>query len=83
MKRHDNDSLNQTKAKYWTGRPPQEDDFGLPILSEFVDGVTSENGKWAFMNPVSYKAHGIGRLGTGYGQRYKKQADGRWLKVEG
>jgi hypothetical protein len=75
--------LSQTKvARYWIGRPPQDDDFGLPIIDQFVDGVTKQ-GPWAFMNPVSYREHGVGRLGTGYGQRYKRQTDGRWLKVEG
>jgi hypothetical protein len=35
------------------------------------------------MTLKSWRLHGFGKLGTGYGQKYEKQADGRWLKVEG
>lgn len=68
--------------KYWTGSVGDEDDFGHPIRDEFIDGVT-RMGPWANMSPYSWKVHGVGQLGTGRGQRYKKQDDGRWLKVEG
>ena len=34
------------------------------------------------MTPASHDYYGRG-LGTGYGQKYMKQADGKWLKVEG
>lgn len=70
------------KQRYWSGNPPEEDDFGLTIKDEFIDGRTTI-GPWAFMTPTSWKRIGVGRLGLGYGQRYKKQDDGRWLKVEG
>ncbi len=70
-------------AKYWTGEIGPGDDFGMPIHDEFIDGRMKIGGKWANMSPESWKQHGIGVLGTGYGQRYKKQADGKWLKVEG
>lgn len=72
----------QPKQKFWQGGVPQKDDFNRTITDEFIDGVTVM-GPWATMNPESYRTFGMGRLGTGYGQRYKKQADGRWLKVEG
>lgn len=70
------------KQIYWTGTPPQTDDFGLMIIDEFIDGKTVM-GPWAFMTPSSWREIGIGVLGMGYGQRYKKQDDGKWLKVEG
>ncbi len=66
---------------YWAGQVPQADDFGRPIGSCFIDGRT-HSGPWAFMTPATFAVHGIG-LGQGKGQRYEKQADGRWLKVEG
>ena len=66
---------------YWSGDPGEKDDFGFPIKDEFIDGKT-QMGPWANMAPSTFKIHGIG-LGQGYGQRYKKQADGRWLKIEG
>ena len=80
--KHDDIHERDVTPKYWTGSPPHKDDFGVPIKKEFIDGVTRQ-GPWAFMTLSSWKVHGTGRLGTGYGQRYKKQTDGRWLKVEG
>lgn len=78
-----------TKQVFWSGSigPTDHtgrlfDDFLEPIEDEFIDGKT-KMGPWANMSPASFAKYGIGRLGTGHGQRYKKQADGRWLKVEG
>jgi hypothetical protein len=70
------------EKKYWAGSPNSKDDFGLVISRAFIDGKTI-HGPWAIMTPSSWRAHGIGRLGTGYGQKYEKQADGRWLKTKG
>jgi hypothetical protein len=63
------------------GDVPAQDNFGNDITLEFIDGRTNL-GPWATMTPASWRQYGTG-LGTGYGQRYQKQADGRWLKVEG
>jgi hypothetical protein len=68
--------------RFWTGDVPAKDDFGMTINDEFIDGKT-RSGPWATMTPMSWRAMGIGMLGLGRGQRYRKQADGRWLKVEG
>jgi hypothetical protein len=68
-------------SKYWQGSTRSTDDFGRPITTEFVDGKTVM-GPWASMAPESFRIFGVG-LGNGRGQRYVKQADGRWLKVEG
>jgi hypothetical protein len=71
------------KPRYWMGDVGRYDDFGRVIEDEFIDGVTF-GGPWAIMTPQSWRKQGSGRvLGTGRGQRYKKQADGKWLKVEG
>lgn len=69
---------------YWCGHIGSIDDYSNPISDEFIDGRT-RTGPWAIMNPDSWRRFGGtgGRLGTGLGQRYKKQPDGRWLKVEG
>lgn len=69
--------------RYWQGEIGPGDDFGRPIHDEFIDGKMHGRNQWAIMSPDSWERSGIGKLGTGYGQRYKKQADGRWLKVEG
>ena len=72
--------------RFWTGHVPATDDFGEPIEHRtggvFVDGKT-RHGPWAFMTHSSWVLEGVGRLGPGYGQKYQRQADGRWLKVEG
>jgi hypothetical protein len=80
---------NQTEAGvYWLSPVLENDDFGEPIIDEFIDGRTAY-GPWAIMSPLSYTIHGpldasgLPLLGTGHGQRFRKQLDGRWLKVEG
>jgi hypothetical protein len=39
-------------------------------------------GPWAIMSEASWQRKGIGRTGIGFGQKYEKQEDGKWLKVE-
>lgn len=68
--------------KYWIGDVSSQDDFGKPIKGVFVDGKT-RMGPWAIMSPESFRIHGVGKYGTGYGQRYVKGASGKWVKVEG
>jgi hypothetical protein len=67
--------------RYWIGSVGPKDDFGQKIEDEFIDGHTAM-GPWAIMTPSSHRIYGFG-LGTGRGQRYERQADGKWLKVEG
>jgi hypothetical protein len=69
--------------KYWTGDVPAKDDFGMTISDEFIDGRMRGRSQWAMFAPMSWRTMGIGILGLGYGQRYRKQKDGRWVKVEG
>jgi hypothetical protein len=77
-----NKGLVMSKEKYWIGTIGGKDDFGATITTDFVDGKTW-NGPWAIMAPSTWKRQGCGKLGLGFGQWYRKQADGRWLKVEG
>ena len=70
------------KLVYWLSPLGDNDDFGDPYSTGMIDGKTV-HGPWANMTPASWAKHGIGRLGQGYGQRYEKQSNGRWLKVEG
>jgi hypothetical protein len=70
------------EKKFWVGDVPSVSDFGGNITDEFIDGATRQ-GPWGLMTPAEFVIHGRGDLGTGRGQRYKKQSDGKWLKVEG
>lgn len=69
-------------AKYWLGDVGEQDDFGVYYDLYMIDGKTKQ-GPWANMTMESWKRHGVGKLGLGFGQKYKKQLDGRWLKVAG
>lgn len=70
------------EAVYWLSPVDKNDDFGDTIKDVMIDGKTKQ-GPWGLMTPASWAKHGVGKLGTGYGQKYQKQTDGKWLKVEG
>ena len=75
------------REKYWMSAVPELDDFGIKIKDEFIDGKTIM-GPWALMTPRSWKQYGVGKLGTGLGQRYKLNPASNiphqtWIKVEG
>ena len=70
------------KKKYWMTPLGEDDDFGHKFGDTMYDGKTIQ-GPWANMSENSWRAYGIGKLGLGCGQKYEKQADGRWLKVDG
>jgi hypothetical protein len=74
----------ESKKVYWQGSLRSVDDFDVPYDGTMYDGRTI-HGPWANMTETSWQLHAFNphRLGTGYGQKYKQQADGRWLKVEG
>jgi hypothetical protein len=70
------------KPVYWVGQPDANCDLcGNPIGKLFVDGRT-RMGSWANMCRACHSAYGLG-VGTGKGQRFQKQPDGRWLKTGG
>jgi hypothetical protein len=83
-------ALNDNKPKYdpsktyWLSSVPAADDFGQPIKDVFIDGAT-KMGPWGLMTPLSYSMFGRypDQLGTGIGQKYEKQSNGTWMKVEG
>ncbi len=68
--------------RYWMGDVGADDDFNEPIDDTFYDGATIM-GPWGIMTPRSWRRVGCGRVGLGFAQKYEKQDDGRWLKVEG
>jgi hypothetical protein len=74
--------MNAKQPRYWTGSAPTQCDIDKrPITTEFVDGKTTV-GPWANMCPQCFQRYGVG-IGTGRGQRYVKQEDGRFMKTEG
>jgi hypothetical protein len=67
---------------YWAGKP-EKDDFGQPIKDVIYDART-RMGSWAFMTFESWEQYRASPdLGTGFGQKFRKQDDGRFLKVLG
>jgi hypothetical protein len=76
------DTVRKPRGMYWMGTTPMQCDIcQRPIDGTFIDGATSR-GPWATMDPNCHEVFGRG-LGTGRGQRYERQPDSRWLKVEG
>lgn len=73
-----------SKRVYWAGELGEKDNFGRPYGRVMIDGKT-RYGPWANMSERSWMVEGGtgGVFGTGLAQKYEKQADGRWLKVEG
>jgi hypothetical protein len=82
MKTNKHSQPPKTPKKYWMGHIGPTDDFGQPIKDTVYDGKT-RMGPWAMMTPSSWRTYGVGQTGTGFAQKYEKQDDGRWLKVEG
>jgi hypothetical protein len=73
--------MSNDKKVYWMSPLGYRDDFGVIYGNVVIDGKTKQ-GTWSNMTALSWTDHGVGRLGTGYGQMYKKQPDG-WIKIEG
>ena len=67
--------------KYWMGSVNDCDFCHSKIDTEFIDGATT-SGPWALMCPKCFNIHGTG-LGLGKGQRYKKDKNGKFEKIEG
>lgn len=73
---------------YWAGPRPKEcEGCGLPIFTEFFDIATTVNGRrgpWGCLcRSCAVLGPGCGYIGPGYGQKYERQDDGRFLKTEG
>lgn len=67
---------------YWIG--PLSDScqlYGIPFGSTMYDANLPGIGWGNFCERAFIENRG--RLGTGFGQKYEKQIDGRWMKVAG
>ena len=67
------------RKKIWMGST-KCDICGEELTKTLIDGRTS-NGSWAVMCPKCHKVHGVG-LGTGKGQKYVRDTEGDFVKVE-
>lgn len=67
--------------RYLQAETMVHDDFGVEIGSVVYDGRT-KMGPWATMSEASYKKYGVG-LGTGRGQKYRRNEQGHFIKEEG
>ena len=71
--------------RYYSAEKLTVDDFGVPFTmaeGEVVYDAKTTHGPWGTMTETSYQLYGIG-LGTGLGQKYRRQANGEFHKVEG
>lgn len=69
-----------SKEVYWSGVVEECQLCGGQLSSTMYDARTPRG--WANTCHSCFRSYGL-QLGTGRGQKYKRQADKRWLKVEG
>lgn len=73
-------------TRYVSAEGREADDFGQKFTMEegehMYDAITVM-GPWACMSEASFLAYGIGRLGLGLGQKYRRDNNGHLVKVEG
>ena len=76
--------MAEEKQVFWLSKPPTRcETCSNDIKSIFYDAKT-RMGPWACMCSMCfYIGPGIGQLGTGFGQKYELQEDGKWLKTGG
>lgn len=74
-------------ARYLSAEQMTEDDFGDKFTGKpgelVYDARIRGHSCWATMTDSSWKKHGIGQLGLGLGQCYKRDEQGRLMKVGG
>lgn len=69
--------------KYWMGVVSKCDVCDKELTTIMYD-MKTRMGPWACMcSNCAMGGIGIGKLGLGLGQEYKKQPDGKWLKTAG
>lgn len=74
--------VNQHTRVYWGGSPVVNCDLCTrPLIKKFYDAKTNR-GPWGMLCNSCFITDGVG-LGTGRGQKFERQSDGRWLKTGG
>ena len=69
------------EERYYVGPPTDCDICRDKITDVFYDCATVM-GPWGNLCPDCFERYSYG-LGTGRGQKYNKQGNGRWLKTAG
>jgi hypothetical protein len=70
-------------VRYWMGPPPLKcEACSLPITHRFHDARLKAFNCWGNVCDGCHEAYGFGH-GTGNGQQYERQPDGRWMKTKG
>lgn len=72
--------------RYMSAERMAADDFGVVFTraeGELVYDAKTTAGPWATMTAQSFALHGTGALGTGLGQKYRRNAVGQLWHVEG
>ena len=72
--------------RYVSAERRTEDDFHEPFTmkeGETVFDAKTKAGPWATMTQRSFAQHSMGKLGTGYCQKYERQKNGELHKVDG
>lgn len=77
----DDTNISGDNCTVYAGSPRECDLCERAISFRFYDAKTSL-GPWANMCPTCFKVAGVG-LGTGLGQLYERQTEGRYCKIAG
>lgn len=71
----------EVKPVYWAGEPGVCNHCDRPIDGSFIDGRLP-NGQWGNFDLACARVLRV-TTGAGRGQMYRRQEDGRYMKVEG
>lgn len=72
-------------TRYLSAERMTNDDFGNAFTNkegEIIYDAKTHMGPWATMTERAFKQYGV-KLGQGFGQKYKRNADGELHKVAG
>lgn len=73
-------------TRYLSAEKMFKDDFDVPFTmaeGEIIYDAKTKSGPCATMSEMSWQFYGTGKLGTGLGQKYRRNAAGELHKVEG
>jgi len=74
--------IGEKKPVYWLG--PKKCDICKKDITDILYDSKTRMGPWATMCSECYmKVRAYAGLGTGLGQKYQRQDDGRFLKIRG